>query len=139
MIYLCMDRNNNYIGSIFEVFFGIFFSVLFLYLVNTYYTNATFLNDNFNIVLPFLNLSLIVGLISHIVNFLIRTRFVKKLSVIVNNLAFLLLLFQTYMFFPFDFSWSGIIKILIVLVGIGVTIGTFVETIQLFLIPSFRK
>ncbi len=134
-----MDRNNNYIGSIFEVFFGIFFSVLFLYLVNTYYTNATFLNDNFNIVLPFLNLSLIVGLISHIVNFLIRTRFVKKLSVIVNNLAFLLLLFQTYMFFPFDFSWSGIIKILIVLVGIGVTIGTFVETIQLFLIPSFRK
>ena len=136
MIYLCMDKNNNYIGSIFEVFFGVFFSVLFLYLVNTYYKDATFLNDNFNIVLPFLNLSLIVGLILHLVNFLIRSKTIKKLSVIINNIVFLVLLFQTYMFFPFDISWSGVIKIVMLLIGIGVFIGTLVESIQLLLNPS---
>lgn len=137
-----MKEKNDY-GYIFEAIFGILTSLIFLYIVNYYYKNISFITSDFTKLIPLYNLSLFTGIIFHIVRVIYRSNIVKKITEIISNIIFVVLAYNLFTIYPFDTTvigdsdiWNLLFKCLIVLPAFGVSIATLVNILKLFKIES---
>jgi len=98
-----------------------------------------FLTDDFEQLLPIVNLSLIVGAIVNAAFVLYNAQWFRSVGQIVQNVFGLFVVVTTLKVFPFDFSpyrinWTTITRValimLVVLIGIG-TIAEFVKLVRL--------
>ena len=97
-----------------------------------------FITEEFNDVVPYVNVSLVASIVVNAVYFAFDPRWFKSLSQAILNVVSLVVIVQTYRIFPFDFSgssfnWTAVTRVclvsLMVLVGIGV-IGEVVKMFQ---------
>jgi hypothetical protein len=98
----------------------------------------SFITDEFNELVPYINVSLVASIVVNAVYFAFDPRWFKSLSQAILNVVSLVVIVQTYRIFPFDFSgssfnWTAVTRVclvsLMVLVGIGV-IGEVVKMFQ---------
>ena len=95
-----------------------------------------FLTEDFGKVVPWITLSLIVGALAYLVYILYESRALRWIGEIVTNLITLAVAWQVFTVFPFDFSayefpWDILTRFVLVVVMVGVTIGTVVNVVKL--------
>ena len=99
---------------------------------------APFITDEFNDLVPYINVSLAASMVVNAVYFAFDARWFKSFTQAILNVISLVVVFQTYRIFPFDFSgsdfnWTALARtglvVLMVLVGIGI-IGEVVKMVQ---------
>ena len=97
-----------------------------------------FITEEFNDVVPYVNVSLVASIVVNAVYFAFDPRWFKSLGQAILNVISLVVIVQTYRIFPFDFSgssfnWTAVTRVclvaLMVLVGIGI-IGEVVKMFQ---------
>jgi len=127
-------RLKNIIEPIAEVFF----SSIFLILVNMFWDQLGFLSQDFSEVLPLYNLVIITGIILSFIKIFLWNQHFILFTKVVNNVLFVLIAWQVWIIFPFNLDffnnpslWETLIKILIVFPPIAYTISTIVESAKI--------
>lgn len=95
-----------------------------------------FLTPEFNDVVPWMSLGLIATIVANVVYQFTDTPVVKSTGQILVNVISILVTYQLFLVFPFDFSgsafgWSVVIRILLVLAIVGAGVGVLVEAVKL--------
>jgi len=99
---------------------------------------APFITDEFNNLVPYINVSLAASMVVNVVYFAFDARWFKSFTQAILNVISLVVIVQSYRIFPFDFSesdfnWTALARtglvVLMVLVGIGI-IGEVVKMFQ---------
>jgi hypothetical protein len=126
-----MAKEVKFWKNFFENFFGLIFSVLFLFLLNRYYTRLPFLTDNFTLVLPIINISILINIAFHAMKLLITNRIFKQLTDLITTVISLFVIYQLYFFFPFSFTGDNILRIFFILMLVILSVVTIAQTISL--------
>ncbi len=95
-----------------------------------------FLTDDFEQLLPIVNLSLIVGAIVNAALVLYNAQWFRSIGQIVQNVFGLFVVVTTLKVFPFDFSpyrinWTTITRIVLIMLAVLVGIGTIAEFVKM--------
>jgi hypothetical protein len=95
-----------------------------------------FLTEEFAQVVPWISMSLVVSIVANLVYEFNDTRIVKSTGQILINLISILITYQIFTVFPFDFSaydfsWALVTRILMVLAMVGAGIGVLTEAMRL--------
>lgn len=94
-----------------------------------------FLTDDFEQVLPFINVSIGVSIVSSAVCLWRDPPWVRAAGQVAEGIASVVAIVRTYQVFPFEFSgsfpWAGILRVLLVLAAVGTVIGVVAEVVQL--------
>ena len=99
---------------------------------------APFITDEFNDLVPYINVSLVASMVVNALCFAFDPRWFRSLTQAILNVITLVVIVQTYRIFPFDFSgsdfnWTALTRtgliVLMVLVGVGI-IGELVKMFQ---------
>ena len=95
-----------------------------------------FLTDDFEQLLPIVNLSLIVGAIVNAALVLYNAQWFRSIGQIVQNVFGLFFVVSTLKVFPFDFSpyrinWTTITRIVLIMLAVLVGIGTIAEFVKM--------
>ena len=99
---------------------------------------APFITDEFNDLVPYINVSLVASMVVNALYFAFDPRWFRSLTQAILNVISLVVIVQTYRIFPFDFSgsdfnWTALTRtgliVLMVLVGVGI-IGEVVKMFQ---------
>ena len=119
---------------------SIVFQFALLILVNNLveWDIAPFITDEFNNLVPYINVSLVASMAVNALYFAFDPRWFRSFTQAILNVISLVVIVQTYRIFPFDFSgsdfnWTALTRtglvVLMVLVGIGI-IGEVVKMFQ---------
>jgi hypothetical protein len=113
---------------------AIAFQVALLILVNNLvaWDIAPFITDEFNDLVPYINVSLVASMLVNAVYFVYDPRWFRSLSTAILNVISLVVVFQTYRIFPFDFSgssfnWTALTRTILVVLMVLITVGTIGE------------
>ena len=92
----------------------------------------TFLTDNFDLVVPWISLSLIITITANLVYQFNDAPTVKSTGQILVNLIGISVTYRIYQVFPFDFSatsfnWETVVRVLLILAMVGAGIGVLTE------------
>jgi len=95
-----------------------------------------FLTDEFAEVVPWISLSLSISILANIIYELNDSPPVKSAGQVVVNVISVLVTYQIFTVFPFDFStysfdWGVVIRIVLILAMVGAGIGAATEAIKL--------
>ncbi len=95
-----------------------------------------FLTDDFEQLLPIVNLSLVVGAGANFAFIFYNAHWFRSVGQIVQNVVSLFVIVVTLKVFPFDFSpysinWATIARVVLILAAVGVAIGTIAEVVKL--------
>ena len=95
-----------------------------------------FLTDDFERLLPIVSLSFAVGAIANAAFVFYNAQWFRSVGQIAENVVSLFVIVFTLKIFPFDFSsygidWASITRIVMILTGIALLIGTIVEVVKL--------
>jgi hypothetical protein len=96
----------------------------------------SFLTDDFEVVLPWLAASLIVGIILNAVYLAFDPLWFRSLGQLVENLFSLIVTARFLQVLPFDFSewntdWSWLVRMILWIAIVGVAVGSVVELSRL--------
>jgi hypothetical protein len=126
-------------GGITEAIAAIIFGIVFYILLNRYYPLVPFLTENFQLVLPLLNISIFVSIIINATRIFITHRLYKALGELVITGFFVLVAAQLWIFFPIDTQWFGneeswnlIFRILLIVPPLLAVLATTIELIKAF-------
>jgi hypothetical protein len=91
-----------------------------------------FLTDDFEQLLPIVNLSLVVSAGANVALIFYNARWFQSAGQIVQNVVSLFVIVATLRIFPFDFSpyrinWATITRVVLILLLVAVSIGMIVE------------
>jgi len=121
----------------FEIFFTLLFSIIFFIIINYYWDRIPFLTDDFSMLIPIYNFSIVLGVVFSISKIFIKNKGYALVTNLVTNIVFLVIAYNLWILFPFDTSvignqntWDIIFRGLILLPSIGVVIGSIAETIK---------
>ena len=113
-------------------------NLAFLFVVNNLlaWEWIPFLTDDFEQLLPIINLSLIVGAFVNAAFILYHAQWVRSIGQIVQNVLGLFVIVSTLKIFPFDFSsyrinWTTITQVVLIMLAVLVGIGTIAEFVKL--------
>lgn len=92
----------------------------------------SFLTDDFELLLPLVNLSLTASIVANVIYLWFDPAWFKSVCQIVLGAIGLLVTIRTYQVFPFDFSaydfnWEAVTRLVLVIGMIGMGIGLLVE------------
>jgi hypothetical protein len=97
----------------------------------------SFLTDDFSMLIPIYNFSIVLGVVFSISKIFIKNKGYALVTNLVTNIVFLVIAYNLWILFPFDTSvignqntWDIIFRGLILLPSIGVVIGSIAETIK---------
>ena len=95
-----------------------------------------FLTDDFEQLLPIVNLSLIVGAIVNAALVLYNAQWFRSIGQIAQNVFGLFVIVSALKIFPFDFSpyrinWTTITRVVLIMLAILIGIGTIAEFVKL--------
>jgi len=99
---------------------------------------APSITDEFNDLVPYINVSLVASMVANAVYFAFDPRWFKSFTQAILNVISLVVIVQIYRIFPFDFSgsdfnWTALVRtgliVLMILVAIGI-IGEVVKMVQ---------
>lgn len=95
-----------------------------------------FLTEEFAAVVPWISMSLVVSIVANLVYEFNDTRIVKSTGQILINLISVLITYQIFTVFPFDFSayvfnWALVTRIFLILAMVGAGIGVLTEAMRL--------
>ena len=98
---------------------------------------APFITEEFNDLVPYINVSLIVSMLVNAVYFAFDPRWFRSFTQAILNVISLVVVFQTYRIFPFDFSgsdfnWTAVTRTGLVVLMVLITIGTIGEVVKMF-------
>ena len=117
---------------------AIAFQIALLILVNNLvaWDIAPFITDEFNDLVPYINVSLVASILVNAAYFLYDPRWFRSFTTAVLNVVSLVVLFQTYRIFPFDFSgssfnWTALTRAILVVLMVLITIGTVGEIVKM--------
>ena len=136
------DKNTAVIGSGTGSRIGYAIAVVvnlgLLYIVNNLlaWGWVPFLTDDFDQLLPIVNLSLVVAAGANVAFIFYNARWFRSVGQIVQNIVSILVIVATLKVFPFDFSpysidWAMITRVGLVLVGAVIGIATIAEFVKL--------
>jgi len=113
-------------------------NLAFLFVVNNLlaWEWFPFLTDDFEQLLPIVNLSLIVGAIVNAALVLYNAQWFRSIGQIVQNVFGLFVVVTTLKVFPFDFSpyrinWTTITRVMLIMLAVVIGIGTIAEFVKL--------
>lgn len=97
---------------------------------------APFLTEEFTDLVPLITVSLSVAVAVYVIYLFDDRRTVKSVGQIVTNLVSLFVTVQVFIVFPFDFSgydfdWSTLVRVLLILGMVGTVFGTLAEVRKL--------
>jgi hypothetical protein len=95
-----------------------------------------FLTDDFERLLPIVNLSLVVGAAVNVAFIFYNAPWFRSVGQIAQNIVSILVVIDTLKIFPFDFSpysidWATITRAGLILVGVVIGIATIAEVVKL--------
>lgn len=95
-----------------------------------------FLTDDFEQLLPIINLSLVVGVGANAAFVFYNAQWFRSAGQIVQNVVSLFVIVATLKIFPFDFSpysinWTTITRLVLILIAVAIAIGTIAEIVKL--------
>lgn len=95
-----------------------------------------FLTDRFEQVVPWVTLSLIATIVANLIYLFKDAQAVRSTGGIVTNLISLIVTYQIYQVFPFDFSaydfnWEAVTRVVLIVAMVGAGIGMLTESIRL--------
>lgn len=95
-----------------------------------------FLTQEFDEVVPWISVSLVASIVANLLYSVNDMRLVKSTGQILVNLISILVTYQIFSVFPFDFSaynfnWALIVRIVLILAMVGAGIGVLTEAIKL--------
>ena len=95
-----------------------------------------FLTEDFERLLPIVDLSLVVGAGVNVAFIFYNAPWFRSVGQIVQNAVSILVIIATLKIFPFDFSpysfdWATFARTGLILVGVAIGIGTIVEVVKL--------
>lgn len=124
-------------AEILEPIAGVFFTIVFLILVNVFYDNIKFITSDFKDILPLYNVSLIVGIFVQASRIFIRNKTYKAFSEVISLVFFTVIAYRLWIVYPFDTSvigdkdlWDIIFKILIVIPPVLYMVGVVVNILK---------
>lgn len=92
-------------GEIIGAIIAILLNILFYVLLNNYYQLIPFLNEDFKLILPLYNLSIMVSIFINASRILFRSKIYKALGELVTTSFTVLIAYQLWMIFPFNTSF----------------------------------
>ncbi|MGB3400591.1 MAG: hypothetical protein WBA34_10555 [Candidatus Deferrimicrobiaceae bacterium] len=95
-----------------------------------------FLTDDFEQLLPIVNLSLVVGAGANFAFIFYNAQWFRSVGQIVQNVVSLFVIVATLRIFPFDFSphpfnWTAIARVVLSLVLVAVSLATIAELVKM--------
>lgn len=95
-----------------------------------------FLTVEFNEVVPWISLSLMASILANLVYQFNDAPLPKSTGQILVNLISIVVSYQIFQIFPFDFSgydfnWAIVVRIVLILAMVGAAIGTLTEAVNL--------
>ena len=112
-------------------------NLVLLYVVNNLlaWDVLPWLTDDFEQVLPILNLSLLATMVINVVYVWFDPRWFKSLTQIGLSVISLIAAVRLFRVFPFDFSpyefgWATLTRFVLIIVMIGITIGVIAESVK---------
>jgi hypothetical protein len=97
---------------------------------------APFITEEFNDLVPYINVSLVATMLVNTACFAFDPRWFRSLTQAALNVISLVVIVQTYRIFPFDFSgsdfnWTALTRTILVILMVLVTIGTIGEVVKM--------
>lgn len=116
--------------------FGIFFTIVWLVLVNLFWRELTFLTDEFDVVLLLINVSAAVNLMLYLGLIILRKAWYKSSKQLVELFFSFVTTFVMWRVFPFDFEdryefVENLLPYLLVIVMIAIVVGAIAEFVKL--------
>ena len=98
---------------------------------------APFITDEFNDLVPYINVSLVASMVVNAVYFAFDPRWFKSFTQAILNVISLVVIVQIYRIFPFDFSgsdlnWAVLVRTGLVVLMVLVAIGIIGEVVKMF-------
>jgi hypothetical protein len=98
---------------------------------------APFITEEFNDLVPYINVSLIATMVVNAAYFAFDPRWFRSFTQAILNVISLVVVFQTYRIFPFDFSgsdfnWTALTRTGLVVLMVLITIGVIGEVVKMF-------
>ena len=95
-----------------------------------------FLTDRFEQVVPWVTLSLTATIVANLIYLFKDAQAIRSTGGIVTNLISLIVTYQIYQVFPFDFSaydfnWEVVTRVVLIVAMVGAGIGMLTESIRL--------
>jgi hypothetical protein len=95
-----------------------------------------FLTDRFEQVVPWVTLSLTAVIVANLIYLFKDAQAIRSTGGIVTNLISLIVTYQVYQVFPFDFSaydfnWGVVTRVVLIVAMVGAGIGMLTESIRL--------
>ncbi|MEA2022995.1 MAG: hypothetical protein U9N79_01750 [Actinomycetota bacterium] len=120
-------------------------NIVLLFIVNNLlaWGWVPFLTDDFERLLPIVNLSLVVGAGVNFAFIFYNASWFRSAGQILQNVVSLFVTVATLKIFPFDFSpyginWAVVARVLLILIFVALVIGTIVESVKMIrsLVPG---
>ena len=98
---------------------------------------APFITDEFNDLVPYINVSLAASMVVNAIYFAFDPRWFKSFTQAILNVISLVVIVQTYRVFPFDFSgsdfnWTALTRTGLIVLMVLVSIGIIGELVKMF-------
>jgi hypothetical protein len=114
-------------------------NAVMLYVVNNLleWGWPAFLTNEFEDLLPYINVSIVVGLVFNVAYLISDANRFRAFGEMVNAAVGFVVAIRTYQIFPFDFSdytgfpWNGFARFIIIVAIFGTAIGTIVQLVKL--------
>lgn len=120
-----------------EFVFAIIVNIIFLYVVNNLVSwDISFITASFNDILWIFNISIIANILANIIFLLYYSEWLRAIIQVFLNILGFLVVYYSYVVFPFVFSSSWItygLKFALILGMIALVIATFVEALKFIL------
>ena len=122
----------------FGYFVAVVVNLVLLWVVNNIlaWDVAPFLTDDFEILIPITSISLLFGAAINLAYIWVDSAWFKALTQMISAGIAMAVAIRTYQVFPFDFSaydfgWTGLLRVVIVIGIVGTAIAVVVEFIKL--------
>lgn len=125
-------------AQIFGHLLAVAITVVIAFYVNKYWSRLPWVTESFVSVLWVYNLSVLVTVISHLIQAVIGISLVKILGQIAENILSVALFVTAYYVFPFNINdgTESAVKIILLIITVIVAIGTIAEFAKLFSISG---
>lgn len=132
-----IKNNDPNKGRIIESVFAIIFNIIFIILLNKYYTVIPFLTSGFTAVLWMFNLLISLTILAHLILLAVGTNLLRNLINLALNIYGLVVFYTLYIIYPFDFSQTSYsyisvyFKFFLIIILFGMGIAVLVNFISL--------
>jgi len=132
-------------GRVAESIFAIIANIIFIVLLNKYYSYIPFLTSGFIAILWMFNLLISLTILAHLILLVIGTNFLRNLINLTLNVYGFVVFYTLYIIYPFDFSHTSYnyinmyFRFFLIIVLFGMGIAVIVNFITLIFKSSSNK